>query len=79
MKDPARLAREHFGLEGRVTPLHGELDLNFAIDGHVLKLHAPGTDLARLDLQDAALEHLAGEPAVPRVSSWPTRPPSRAC
>jgi len=67
MNDAERIAREHYGLDGPATPLHGELDLNFAIDGHVLKLYAPDTDAARLDLQDAALEHLAGDPAVPRL------------
>ena len=56
----ARLGREHFGLDGAATPLPGELDRNFALDGHVLKLHAPGTAARLLDLQDAALEHLAG-------------------
>lgn len=37
----------------------GEADRNFAIDGHVLKLHATETDAASLDLQDAAMEHVA--------------------
>jgi 4-aminobutyrate aminotransferase-like enzyme/Ser/Thr protein kinase RdoA (MazF antagonist) len=67
MTDAARIARERFGIAGRATPLHGELDLNFAIDGHVLKLYAPGTEPELLDLQDAALERLAGDPAVPRL------------
>jgi 4-aminobutyrate aminotransferase-like enzyme/Ser/Thr protein kinase RdoA (MazF antagonist)/murein DD-endopeptidase MepM/ murein hydrolase activator NlpD len=67
MTDAERIARERFGIAGRAKPLHGELDLNFSIDGHVLKIYAPGTDRARLDLQDAALEHLAGDPAVPRL------------
>lgn len=38
------LARERFGLDGRATPLPGEMDHNFALDGHGLKRHAPGTD-----------------------------------
>src|SRR4051794_37561205 len=66
----ARLAREHFGLEGTVRPLPGELDRSFGLDGHVLKLHAPGTDPQLLDLQDAALEHLAahgGTVSLPRL------------
>jgi 4-aminobutyrate aminotransferase-like enzyme/Ser/Thr protein kinase RdoA (MazF antagonist) len=67
--DPARLAREHFGLDAEPRPLPGELDRNYALDGHVLKLHAPGTDPAWLDLQDAAMEHVAGRAGVatPRV------------
>jgi len=66
----ARLACERFGLDGATTPLPGELDRNFALDGHVLKLHAPGTDSRLLDLQDAALEHLAARcdaVALPRL------------
>jgi 4-aminobutyrate aminotransferase-like enzyme/Ser/Thr protein kinase RdoA (MazF antagonist) len=69
VKDAERIARERFGLEGRARPLHGELDRNYALDGHVLKLHAPDTDAAWLDLQDAAMEHVAGRAGVatPRV------------
>ena len=67
MNDAERIALEHYGLDGPATPLHGELDLNFALDGHVLKVYAPGTDAARLDAQDAALEHLAGLELVPRL------------
>ena len=69
--DAARIARERFGIDARASPLPGELDLNFALDGaggrHVLKLYAPGTEERSLELQDAALEHLAGLEAVPRL------------
>jgi 4-aminobutyrate aminotransferase-like enzyme/Ser/Thr protein kinase RdoA (MazF antagonist) len=69
--DAERIARERFGIDARATALPGELDLNFALDGaagrYVLKLHAPGTEPQLLDLQDAALEHLAGQPTVPRL------------
>ena len=49
------------GSRRRAAPLPGELDRNFALRraGHVLKLHAPGTDPELLDLQDAAMEHVA--------------------
>jgi Ser/Thr protein kinase RdoA (MazF antagonist) len=67
-EEAERIAREQFGIEGEARALHGELDRNFAIAGHVLKLYAPGTDPARLDMQDAALEWLAGDPAVPQVA-----------
>jgi 4-aminobutyrate aminotransferase-like enzyme/Ser/Thr protein kinase RdoA (MazF antagonist) len=60
----AALAREHFGLDAEPRPLPGELDRNYAVGGHVLKLHAPGTDPAWLDLQDAAMEHVAGRAGV---------------
>ena len=69
--DAERIARERYGIEARATALPGEIDLNFALDGaagrHVLKLYAPATDPELLDLQDAALEHLAGMDAVPRL------------
>ena len=69
--DAERIARERYGIEARATALPGEIDLNFALDGaagrHVLKLYAPATDPELLDLQDAALEHLAGVGAVPRL------------
>jgi 4-aminobutyrate aminotransferase-like enzyme/Ser/Thr protein kinase RdoA (MazF antagonist) len=61
----ADIAREHFGLDTEPAPLPGELDRNFALGGHVLKLHAPGTDPAWLDLQDAAMEHVAERAGVP--------------
>ena len=66
-----RIARERFGIEARATPLAGEVDVNFALEGaagrHVLKLYAPGTEPELLDLQDAALERLAGLRSVPRL------------
>ena len=69
MIDAARVAREHYGLDAVATALPGELDLNFRLDAggerFVLKLHEPREDLA---LEDAVLEHLRGEPAVPRLA-----------
>ena len=69
MTDPLLIARELYGLDATATPLPGELDLNFALtaDGarYVLKLHAGAPDLA---LEDAVLEHLRGEAAVPRLA-----------
>jgi 4-aminobutyrate aminotransferase-like enzyme/Ser/Thr protein kinase RdoA (MazF antagonist) len=74
MIDGARVAREHYGLDAVATALPGELDLNFRLDvgdeRFVLKLHEPREDLA---LEDAVLEHLRGEPAVPRLAG-PSRP-----
>lgn len=64
-----RIARELYGLEGSATQLPGEHDLNFRFETererYVLKLHAPRPDLA---LEDAVLEHLRDEPAVPRLA-----------
>ncbi|WP_158578503.1 aminotransferase class III-fold pyridoxal phosphate-dependent enzyme [Spongiactinospora rosea] len=73
-EDSARVAevvRRQYGLDGRVRALPGERDRNFRLvteqgDGYVIKVHAPGADPAELDLQDAALLHLAGHP-VPRL------------
>lgn len=69
MTDPLQIARDLYGLDATASPLPGELDLNFALtaDGtrYVLKLHADAADLA---LEDAVLEHLRDEPAVPRLA-----------
>ena len=69
MTDPHQIARELYGLDATASPLPGELDLNFALtagaDRYVLKLHAGAPDLA---LEDAVLEHLRDEPAVPRLA-----------
>ncbi len=69
-----RIARELYGLVATATPLPGERDLNFRLDGAggeraVLKLHHPEADRAALALQDAVLEKLAarGEPGAPRL------------
>ncbi|MDA0182014.1 aminotransferase class III-fold pyridoxal phosphate-dependent enzyme [Solirubrobacter phytolaccae] len=68
MTDPLQIARELYGLDATARPLPGEHDLNFALsaDGarYVLKLHKDAADLA---LEDAVLEHLREEPAVPRL------------
>ncbi|GII94630.1 aminotransferase class III-fold pyridoxal phosphate-dependent enzyme [Sinosporangium siamense] len=68
--DAAEIAHRLYGLHGRVRPLPGESDRNFQVVGadgerYVLKLHAPGVDPAELDLQDAALLHLAAQPDPP--------------
>jgi 4-aminobutyrate aminotransferase-like enzyme/Ser/Thr protein kinase RdoA (MazF antagonist) len=69
--DAERIARERYGLAARATALAGEVDLSFALEGnagrHVLKLYAPGTSPQPLDLQDAALEQLAGLDCVPHL------------
>ncbi|MEV0347369.1 aminotransferase class III-fold pyridoxal phosphate-dependent enzyme [Nonomuraea sp. NPDC050680] len=75
LEQAAALVRDLYGLEGRLTPLPGEKDRNFRLSTaggqrYVLKLHAPDTDPAELDLQDAVLRHLAGQagaPPAPRV------------
>jgi 4-aminobutyrate aminotransferase-like enzyme/Ser/Thr protein kinase RdoA (MazF antagonist) len=62
--EAARLAREVYGVRGQVRTLPGEYDHNFHIvtdagPGFVLKVMHPARERALLDLQVAALSHLA--------------------
>jgi 4-aminobutyrate aminotransferase-like enzyme len=74
-----RLARERWGLEGEADPLHGERNENYRIVGRdgralILKLSGAGEDMGGVELQIAALAHLARvgpDLPVPRVI--PTR------
>jgi len=71
----ADFAREHWGLEGELTPLDGERDQNHRVvtaDGasYVLKVSAAGESEGAVDFQVAALRHLerhAPDLPVPRV------------
>jgi 4-aminobutyrate aminotransferase-like enzyme/Ser/Thr protein kinase RdoA (MazF antagonist) len=70
--DVEALAAAAFGIEGTAVPLHGEVDLNYRLDAdggrsYLLKLPAPESDPAALDLATHALEHLAGRPSSPLV------------
>ncbi len=73
--DAVRLARELYGLEARARGLPGEHDDNFHLttaDGRqfVLKVMHPGRELSLVELQCAALRHLARtapDLALPRV------------
>ncbi len=83
MIDPARVARELYGLDAVATPLPGERDLNFRLDAggvrYVLKLHEPREDLA---LEDAVLEHLRSSPpcrASPARRARSTATPRGCC
>src|SRR4051794_8488650 len=68
--DAERVARDAFGLEAAASALPGELDRNFRLDAAdgrrlLLKLHRPDTELAVLDLQDAAMRQVAqSDPAL---------------
>jgi len=66
-----RLAREVYGLEAEVRPLPGEYDANFHLTGgespgFVLKVMHPERERGLVDLQCAALQHLAE-----RAPHWP--------
>jgi len=60
-----------FDLEGDLTPLPGERDQNLRLDssdgGFVIRIANPAEDLAVLDMQQAALEHIARWPGGPPV------------
>jgi 4-aminobutyrate aminotransferase-like enzyme/Ser/Thr protein kinase RdoA (MazF antagonist) len=73
--EAAHIARESFGVEGAASPLPGEFDDNFRLDGRdgrvfALKVMHPERDDAFVSLQAEALRHLACEApalALPRV------------
>lgn len=55
----AALAADTFRVTGEVTGLASERDQNLRIGGHVVKVAHAAEDAATLDLQSAALRHLA--------------------
>jgi Ser/Thr protein kinase RdoA (MazF antagonist) len=68
----ARALFEHWALQGTIQSLPGERDRNFHVytaDGRefILKVAPGDDDPAALDLQDAAIAHLARQPARPPV------------
>src|SRR6185503_19838820 len=70
--DAARLARDHFGIDGCATELTSERDQNFLIDSParriVLKIANASEDRAMLEAQQRALGHLSRKIAsTPRV------------
>jgi len=68
--DAARILSEFWGLQGSVNPLPGERERNFHVHStgrgdFVLKVASPFEDAAALELQTAALAHIAEQsPAV---------------
>ncbi len=57
------LIKTYFGIEGKLTPLPGEIDLNFKLDSNdgtkfVLKISKPFEDLSYLDFQEKLFLHL---------------------
>ncbi len=66
LSDIAQLAQTHFGIAAQVGALPGEIDLNFlltASDGrqYTLKIANPKESVANLEMQNAALIHLANQ------------------
>lgn len=77
--EAARILGEVFGIEGQLTPLSGDRDLNFRVrtsDGtrYVLKIQNPADAEAVLDMQHSAMAHIrAADPSLPIGSTVPTR------
>lgn len=74
----ARLARDHWGIAGTLTPLTSERDLNHRIDtgtaSYTLKLSNPAEPLGMTDFQTKALLHVAAtDPGLPTPRVLPTR------
>jgi 4-aminobutyrate aminotransferase-like enzyme/Ser/Thr protein kinase RdoA (MazF antagonist) len=68
---------EHWHIEGALTPLHGERDLNFRVTTteaeYLLKVHNPADDESVLDMQTRVLAHIAAtDPGLPVGSVVPT-------
>jgi 4-aminobutyrate aminotransferase-like enzyme/Ser/Thr protein kinase RdoA (MazF antagonist) len=63
LDEVAKIATEGWGLEGDLTSLHGERDLNFRLsngsaDRYVLKIQNPADTAGILDLQTAGVRHI---------------------
>jgi Ser/Thr protein kinase RdoA (MazF antagonist) len=60
------LAAEHYGLKGEIHPLPSYIDFNFKLQtesgpAYVLKFANPASDPAILEMENAAMRHLAGK------------------
>ena len=59
----ALIAKEHYQLEGKITPLPGELDFNFKIksgmQSHLLKISRPQTDKQVIEFQQDILNFIS--------------------
>jgi 4-aminobutyrate aminotransferase-like enzyme/Ser/Thr protein kinase RdoA (MazF antagonist) len=65
-KEAARIAADVFGYQGTASALGSERDQAFLLDDAVLKISNPGEDEAVLDLEDAAIAHVAAvDPDLP--------------
>ena len=67
-----RLADQYFGIGGQIRPLASERDQNVQVGDYVVKISNSAETRAALDLQHAALDHLAvSDPslAIPRMAA----------
>ena len=66
LDDAARIAEDRFGVRGTASALGSERDQAFLLDGGVLKISNPSEDEAVLDLEEAAIAHVAAlDPELP--------------
>jgi Ser/Thr protein kinase RdoA (MazF antagonist) len=80
VEEAARIAGDLYDLEGEVSPLPGEKDLNFRLrrgpsESYVLKLHHPESD--PLELSASISDRLRSRPVVSTTTRALIRPPSR--
>ena len=71
LDEVVRLAAQHFGITGSPRELASERDQNVQVGDHVVKLSNSAENRTALDLQHAALAHLAGADstlAIPRIA-----------
>jgi 4-aminobutyrate aminotransferase-like enzyme/Ser/Thr protein kinase RdoA (MazF antagonist) len=70
-EDAASLFADHYGLSGPITELGSQQDRNYRIDAasgsFVLKICRADYATVELEAQNAALRHIAGKAALPRV------------
>ena len=62
-KQAEELCLKHYGINGKASPLTGELDHNYKIEtsdntGYVLKISRPGTNIDYSDFQEKLLLHI---------------------
>lgn len=64
LPDLKQLAKDHFGLEGKLKALPGEVDINVFFEvaddqKYILKIAHYGEERAQLEMQNALMQHLA--------------------
>jgi 4-aminobutyrate aminotransferase-like enzyme/Ser/Thr protein kinase RdoA (MazF antagonist) len=65
-EDAAQIAGELFGVQGTASALGSERDQAFLLEGGVLKISNPSEDEGVLDLEEAAIAHVAAlDPGLP--------------
>jgi 4-aminobutyrate aminotransferase-like enzyme/Ser/Thr protein kinase RdoA (MazF antagonist) len=77
MHAAASVLRDAYGVEGDLSPLHGERDLNFRVDGpdgrrYLLKIHNPADGMAVVEMRTEAIAHIGRvDPTLPVAAVLP--------